>query len=312
MRTILVTGINGQVGHKLLSELKVFGRIVATDIHDPQIKGLDFRPVDFADPEAVAELVRTVRPDAVVNPAAYTAVDKAEAEPELARKVNADAVRALGTEAKKQQIPLVHYSTDYVFAGTGSKPWTETDRTGPLSVYGQSKLEGEFGLSASGCSHIVLRTSWVFSDHGANFVKTMLRLGAEKERLQVVGDQFGAPTSAAMLARMTRLVLERAFATGKTGFAPFSGVYHLTSTGTTSWHGFATAIFARARALGFPLKVASVEAIPTEAYPTPARRPLNSRLDCTKFIETFGVRPEGWEVSLDETLAGLRGSIKTS
>lgn len=307
MRTILVTGAGGQVGSKLLTELKPFGRIVATDAQTVVVPaGTEFHALDLTDSDRLTDFVRTVRPDAIVNPAAYTAVDKAESEPDLARKVNADAVRVLGIEAKKLKIPLVHFSTDYVFDGAGEKPWVETDRTNPLGVYGQTKLEGEFALAATGCSHVVLRTSWVFSDHGANFVKTMLRLGAERESLRIVSDQIGAPTSAMMLARMSRLILDRAFATGKTGFAPFSGVYHLASTGTTSWHGFATAIFAKARMLGFPLKVQSVEPIPTEAYPTPAKRPYNSRLDCTKFIETFGVHPETWEAALDEALQGLK------
>ncbi len=305
MRTVLVTGAGGQVGSKLLTELKSLGRVVATDVTDPHAAGVDFHALDLTNIAAISELIQKLRPDAIVNPAAYTAVDKAESEPDLARKVNADAVRTLGVEARRLKIPLIHYSTDYVFDGTGERSWSETDRTGPLGVYGQTKLEGELALAASGSTHVVFRTSWVFSENGSNFVKSMLRLGAERDVLKVVSDQIGAPTSAAMLARMTRLVLERAFATGN-GFAPFSGLYHLTSTGTTSWHGFATAIFAKARALGFPLKVRAVEPIPTEAYPTPAKRPHNSRLDCTKFIETFGVRPESWEAALDEVLGGLK------
>lgn len=295
MRTLLVTGSGGQVGSKLLNELAGLGKVVGIDVQD----------LDLTQTAAISAFVQKLRPAAIVNAAAYTAVDKAESEPETARKINADAVRTFGVEARKLKIPLVHYSTDYVFDGSGERPWNETDRTGPLGVYGQTKLEGEMALSASGCTHVVMRTSWVFSDHGHNFVKTMLRLGGERETLSVVSDQIGAPTSASTLARMTRLVLERAFATGQ-GFAPFSGLYHLTCAGTTSWHGFATTIFAKARALGFPLKVQTVVPITTDAYPTPAMRPSNSRLDCSKFIETFGVRPESWENALDETLQSLK------
>ncbi len=304
---ILVTGASGQVGEKLLRELAGRATVIATDIAPTlpfAAPDVEYRAVDLTQAAAVQDLVRSVKPAVIVNPAAYTAVDKAESEAETARKVNVDAVRILGEEARRLGIGVVHYSTDYVFAGDGTKPWREEDPTGPLGVYGQTKLDGELALSATGATHVIFRTSWVFSDHGANFVKTMLRFGAERELMKVVADQIGAPTSAGMLARMTARVLDRTVFFG----APLgpSGIYHLACAGETSWHGFAAAIFAKAKALGFPLKVAAVEPIPTEAYPTPARRPKNSRLDCAKFTKTFGIAPESWEKALDDVLKALR------
>ena len=260
-------------------------------------------PLDLTDLARTKTLIRDLAPDAIVHPAAYTAVDKAEVEAKLAMAINRDAVAVLGEEAKNRGIPIISFSTDYVFSGEGTKPWNEFDVPSPLGVYGASKLAGEQALAASGAEHVIMRTSWVFGVHGANFVKTMLRLAGERPILRVVADQIGAPTSASFLARMTRLVLEKGFSRGE--FRTFSGIYHVACAGETSWHGFASAIIARARALGFPIITESIEPIPSDAYPTPAKRPKNSRLDCQKFMATFGAMQSHWADELDLTLQTL-------
>lgn len=293
---ILLTGAGGQVGNKLLPLLRPLGEVLATDA-----PGGTFAPLDLADPASIASVVRAFRPTLIVNPAAYTAVDKAETDTALATKVNATAPGLLGEEAKRLGAALVHYSTDYVFDGTGTRPWREDDPVGPLGIYGKTKLDGERALQASGCRHVIFRTSWVFSDHGANFVKTMLRFGAERETLRVVADQTGTPTSAAFLARMTLAAVEKT----EGRFENLGGLYHLVCGGETTWHGFAEAIFAKARARGMKLAVKEVEAIPTSSYPTPAKRPANSRMDCRKFTTTFGETQQPWSAALDEVLAAL-------
>ena len=298
---ILVTGADGQVGHALLKALDGLGTVVASTLAGEPLSSLV--PVVKADLSReldIVGLVREVNPTIIVNPAAHTAVDKAESEPTLAYAINELAPRILAREAKARGIPLVHYSTDYVFDGSGHLPRTEDAPTGPLSVYGASKLAGEKAIRESGAQGLIFRTSWVFGDHGNNFVKTMLKLGRDREELKIVADQIGAPSQAAMLARMTRRALDQGLAKG---FGTLAGVYHLCNAGETSWYGFAEEIFAQARALGVDLKVQRVIPIPTADYPTPARRPLNSRLDCSKFCRTFGLPSlPTWQEALRETL----------
>jgi dTDP-4-dehydrorhamnose reductase len=250
---------------------------------------------DFADPEAVARAARSVEADAIVNAVAYTAVDRAESEEHLARTVNAVSVGALAEAAARRGLPLVHISTDYVFDGSGTAPRRPDDPVGPLGAYGRTKLEGEGAVAAAGGAHAVLRTSWVFSAHGANFVKTMLRLGAERDRLRVVADQIGGPTPAAGIASAC-LGIARTLVR-----APeLSGTYHYAGAPDTSWAGFARAIFAEA-GLGV-----EVEDIPSSDYPTPAARPGNSRLDCTATEAAFGIARPDWRPALRETIAALR------
>lgn len=299
---ILVTGVLGQVGHALLETLPALGTVVPVSRSESQPPLAHQRRIDFSDLDGLAKLIREVRPTVIVNPAAHTAVDKAESEEALSFKLNAEAPAVLATEAKRLGSLLIHYSTDYVFDGSGAQPRGEDAKTGPLGVYGRSKLAGEEAIRAVGGAHVILRTSWVFSDHGNNFVKTMLRLGREREELRVVGDQVGAPTSAAFLAEMTAKVVAQA---QRTSAADVTGLYHLTCSGETSWHGFAEEIFRQARARGMQLKVSRVEAIASEAYPTPARRPHNSRLDCRKFARTFDVDLMSWQTALTPVIARL-------
>jgi dTDP-4-dehydrorhamnose reductase len=303
--TILVTGADGQVGNALLKTLSRLGRVVGSTVSDTALSVPTLK-ADLSKESEVRALVREVKPQVIVNPAAHTAVDKAEGEPDLAYALNETAPRILAEEAKALGIPLVHYSTDYVFDGSGHLPRKEDAPTNPLSVYGASKLAGEQAIAATGAHALIFRTSWVFSDHGHNFVKTMLRLGKEREELKIVGDQVGAPTQAGMLAAMTALALGKGFAQG---FEQISGLYHLCNAGETSWQGFAAEIFRQARHLGLDLQVKTVQPISTAEYPTPARRPLNSRLDCSKFCRTFGVsKLPLWQESLGETLKSLLGT----
>lgn len=282
---ILLTGKNGQLGFELQRALAPLGEVVAVGTQD----------CNLADAEALRALVRRVAPDVIVNPAAYTAVDKAESDEGTARAINAVAPTILGEEGAKLGALVIHYSTDYVFDGTKRGAYTETDVPAPQSVYGRTKLEGEQGLAAANPRHLILRTSWVVGAHGGNFAKTMLRLAGEREKLTVVADQFGAPTSAALLADVSaHLVREYA----RTGGADFPyGTYHVASGGETSWHGYAQFVVGEALAAGKALK-ATVDAIAplsTDQYPTPARRPLNSRLDTTRFRTTFDLRLPPWQ-----------------
>lgn len=299
---ILVTGVGGQVGNALLETLAPLGSLVPVDVAAPAPTPPGFRAVDFRDLDALRQLVREVRPSVIVNPAAHTAVDKAESEESLAFAINAEAPGVLAAEAKRLGAAFIHYSTDYVFAGDGTRPWVETDPTGPLGAYGRTKLAGEDAVRQANDAHVILRTSWVVSAHGANFVKTMLRLGAEREELKVVADQIGAPTSAALLAQVTARILERGLARG---FADIAGTYHLCGQGETSWHGLAEEVFRQARALGASLKVARVVPIPTEAYPTPAPRPKNSRMDCRKVMRTFDVALPDWRRDIEPVVTQL-------
>jgi dTDP-4-dehydrorhamnose reductase len=298
---ILLLGRGGQVGWELQRSLSVLGEVVALDFdtaHNP-----DGLCGDFTDLEGLARTVEQVQPDVIVNAAAHTAVDKAESEPERARTINALAPTVLAQAATKIGAWLVHYSTDYVFDGSGSAPWKETDPTGPLSVYGQTKLEGEQAV-ASTPKHLILRTSWVYATRGGNFAKTMLRLAGERETLTVINDQFGAPTSAELLADVT------AHALRKLQDQPaLAGLYHCIASGETSWHGYAQFVLGQAQALGMPLKAGpeQVAPTPTSSYPTPAKRPLNSRLDTGKLQAAFGLTLPHWQVGVARMLTEISG-----
>lgn len=283
---ILLLGKNGQVGWELQRSLSVLGELVVLDRHSQDLCG------DLANLQGLARTVQTVRPDVIVNAAAHTAVDKAESEPELARTLNALAPGVLAQEAAKVGALLVHYSTDYVFDGSGARPWTESDTPAPLGVYGRTKLEGEQLIAAACPRHLIFRTSWVYGARGGNFAKTMLRLAQERERLTVIDDQIGAPTGADLLADITahaiRSVLQQ---------PQQAGLYHLAASGETSWHGYAKYVLAQARHAQPTIKIiaSAVDPIPTSAFPTPARRPLNSRLDTAKLQAVFGLSLPPWQ-----------------
>jgi dTDP-4-dehydrorhamnose reductase len=296
---ILLLGRNGQVGWELQRALAPLGEVVALDFDTPGPW-----QADFTRPEALAPMMRAIAPRLVVNAAAHTAVDKAESEPELARTINAAAPGVIAREAAALGAALVHYSTDYVFDGSGTHARDESAATGPLSVYGRTKLEGEDLIRASGCSHLILRTSWVYAARGGNFAKTMLRLAAERERLTVIDDQIGAPTGADLLADVTAHAARRLLAE-----PALAGTYHCVAGGQTSWHGYARLVVEWARAHGLPVKVApeDVAAVPTSAYPTPARRPLNSRLDTRRLREAFGLHLPPWQPGVERMLAEING-----
>jgi dTDP-4-dehydrorhamnose reductase len=292
---ILLLGKNGQVGWELQRSLAPLGEVVALDFDSPGLL-----TADFSRPESLAATVRSVAPQIIVNAAAHTAVDKAESEPDLARAINAAAPGVLAREAAACGAWLMHYSTDYVFDGSGSTPWVEDSTTGPLSVYGQTKLEGEQAIRASGCRHLIFRTSWVYAARGGNFAKTMLKLAKERDRLTVIDDQIGAPTGADLLADLTAHALRTAMVQPQVG-----GTYHAVSQGQTSWHGYACHVIAFARASGQPVKVAmnAIEPVSTSAFHTPARRPGNSRLDTRKLRETFALTLPPWHSGVDRMLA---------
>lgn len=294
---ILLLGRNGQVGWELQRALATLGELLALDRH-----GRDGLCGDLADPEALAETVRRVNPDLIVNAAAYTAVDKAESERDLAFAVNARAPGILGRYAADSGALVIHYSTDYVFAGDKPGFYTELDAPGPQGVYGESKLAGEEALQASGARHLIFRTSWVFGIHGGNFARTMLRLARERDALSVVADQWGAPTSAALIADVTAHMIREATGPWRGAF-PY-GVYHLVAAGETNWHEYACHVIERARAAGWPVKVpqGAIRAITSADYPTPARRPANSRLSTLKLRQTFGLTLPDWRDGLDHVL----------
>ncbi|HLO92869.1 MAG TPA: dTDP-4-dehydrorhamnose reductase [Burkholderiaceae bacterium] len=292
---ILLLGASGQLGWELQRALAPLGEVLAPGRADG---------ADLADPEQIEALARAIAPDAIVNAAAYTAVDKAESEPALARLVNTESVARLARVAHDARALLLHYSTDYVFDGSGDAPRDEEAPTGPLSVYGQTKLDGEQAIQASGCKHLILRTSWVHAARGGNFAKTMVKLAREREQLRVIADQIGAPTGAELLADVSVQALRATLADpGR------QGLYHATAGGETSWHGYARFVLEQALALGQVLKVQpqDVEAIPTAAYPTPAQRPLNSRLDCRKLCTRFGLRQPPWQDGVRRMLAEVLG-----
>ncbi|HEX5686280.1 MAG TPA: dTDP-4-dehydrorhamnose reductase [Ideonella sp.] len=290
---ILLLGKDGQVGWELQRSLSLLGEVVALDHDSTELHG------DFSRPEALAATVQAVCPAIIVNAAAHTAVDKAESEPDFARALNATAPGVLAREAAALGATLVHYSTDYVFDGSGSAPRSEEADTGPLSVYGRTKLEGERAVQASGCRHLILRTSWVYAARGGNFAKTMLRLAGEREQLKVIDDQIGAPTGADLLADATAHGLRSMAQRDDLG-----GLYHLVAGGETSWHGYARYVIEWARARGHAIKVPAdqVLPIPTSAYPTPAARPLNSRLDTARFQRDFGLRLPDWQAGVQRML----------
>ena len=290
-KKVLLTGFNGQVGGELAKLLPNSYELVLAKLGNERL--------DLKNTDQIVNLVRQVKPDIIINPAAYTAVDKAETEKADAEAVNVTAVAALAREAHSLGALLVHYSTDYVFNGDPSHgPWLESDKTGPLNVYGATKLAGEQILSKLHDRHLIFRTSWVYSSFGANFMKTILRLAGEREQLKIVSDQIGAPTSAKMLAQMT-LVALKAIESGSKDF----GTYHLTSAGSTSWFGFASAICELAKAGGMALKCQNITPIPSSDFPTPAVRPKNSVLNCDKFDRILGGKREHWQSYLETTMS---------
>ena len=282
---ILLFGKSGQVGWELQRSLSVLGTVTALDFDSTDHCG------DFANPAGVADTVRTLRPDVIVNAAAHTAVDKAESEPEFARTLNATTPGAIAQEAQKLGAWLVHYSTDYVFDGSGTRAWLETDVPAPLSVYGRTKLEGEQLIAQSGAKHLILRTSWVYAARGGNFAKTMLRLAQERERLTVIDDQWGAPTGADLLADVTAHALRHLQQRPQD-----AGLYHCVASGETNWNLYAKEVLALAAQAqpAIKLKASEVAPVPTSAFPTPAVRPHNSRLDTTRLQTTFGLRLPHW------------------
>ena len=284
---ILISGKTGQVAVELQKHLAGLGNLI--------VLGRDV--LDLIQPEQIRAQVRAHKPDLIIIAAAHTAVDQAESEPELAFAINATAPGVFAEEAAALGIPLIHYSTDYVFDGSKPAPYTEDDATNPLGVYGKSKLAGELAIAASGAQHLILRTSWVYSTHGKNFLLTMQRLLQERPELRVVADQIGAPTWAGTIARSTRALIER----WQAGDAGAWGTYHLTASGETSWFGFTQAIAAHLSAQG--KTCATLEPIPASAYPTPAARPQNSRLDCSKLAREWAVTQPDWEAALSECVA---------
>ena len=296
---ILLLGQGGQVGWELQRALAPLGEVVGLD-HDSAANPGGLHG-DFSRPEALAATVAAVKPDLIVNAAAHTAVDKAESEPELARAINATAPAVLARCAAETGAWLVHYSTDYVFDGSGDAARDEDAATGPLSVYGQTKLEGEQLIRASGCRHLILRTSWVYAARGGNFARTMLRLAAERERLTVIDDQIGAPTGADLLADLTAQMARQAM----NSEIDLSGVYHAVAAGETSWHGYASFVIEQARQRGRELKVQTIDPVPTSAFPTPARRPHNSRLSAQKLQQVFGLRLPPWQQGVERMLTEI-------
>ena len=292
---ILLTGVNGQVGYELQRSLSSLGKVHA----------LDRSQLDLSNPDNIRQVVQSIKPDLIVNPAAYTAVDKAESEPELANAINAIAPRILAEEAQKLGIAMVHYSTDYVYDGTKQSPYIETDATNPLSIYGKTKLAGEDAILATGVPHLILRTSWVYGARGKNFMNTIIRLASERESLSIVADQFGAPTSSRGIAVATVNALAN-WSDDK------SGIYHLTCGGSTSWHGFTQAIVEEYELLresrnwpALKASVGNILPITTADYPTPAARPANSTLNCNKLSTTFRLDLPDWRMALEQVMAEL-------
>ena len=290
---ILLLGKNGQVGWELQRSLAPLGEVLALDRNSSTHCG------DLANLEGLAETVRVFRPQVVVNAAAYTAVDKAESDQTTAHLINALAPEVLSRACAAIDALLVHYSTDYVFDGGGQTPWVETDTTGPVNVYGRSKLAGEQGIAKQGARHIVFRTSWVYGTEGGNFAKTMLRLAQEREKMAVINDQYGAPTGAALLADITALSLQQTQA--------LSGIYHLAAAGETTWHAYAQYVLQTAKQFkpDIDYKVKEVAAVPTSEFPTPAQRPLNSRLNCSKLQLALQCQLPDWQKGVDSMLSKI-------
>jgi dTDP-4-dehydrorhamnose reductase len=295
---ILLLGKNGQVGWELQRSLAPLGEVLALDRHSTHYCG------DLSKPEELVQTVLAYKPDFIVNAAAHTAVDKAESEPKLAKVLNTDAPAALAKAAAQVGAWLVHYSTDYVFDGSGTHARQEGEGAGPLSVYGQTKLDGEKAIAASGCKHLIFRTSWVYAARGGNFAKTMLRLAQERDKLTVINDQYGAPTGADLIADVTALALRSVLSTYS---ADLSGVYHLVATGETTWHGYASHVIEKAQAINpnLQIKASEVASVPTSEFPTPATRPLNSRLCTVKLKQAFGLVLPPWQQGVDRMLAEI-------
>jgi len=291
---ILLLGKNGQVGWELQRALAPLGELTALDRH----KTNDLCG-DLTDLEGLAKTIEVIKPDVIVNAAAHTAVDKAESEPELAQLINAKATEVLASAAKQLNAWLIHYSTDYVFNGSGNKAWLESDETAPLSVYGSTKLEGEQLIQQIDCQHLIFRTSWVYAARGNNFAKTMLRLAKERDTLNVINDQIGAPTGAELIADVTAHAIRVAQQQ-----IDVSGIYHLVASGETSWYDYARYVLEFAVQSGIELNVdpKKIGAIPTSAYPTPAKRPSNSRLSITKIEETFQLKMPSWQTGVNRML----------
>ncbi|MDR3368591.1 dTDP-4-dehydrorhamnose reductase [Rhodoferax sp.] len=302
MTKILLLGKNGQVGWELQRSLAPLGELIALDRHSTAHCG------DLSNLTGLAQTVRDVRPDVIVNAAAHTAVDKAESEPELARTLNALAPQVLAQEAAKLGAWLVHYSTDYVFDGSGDTPRLETDSPGPLSVYGATKLEGEQLIAAANPRHLIFRTSWVYAARGGNFAKTMLRLAQERDKLTVINDQIGAPTGADLLADVTgHAIRQLAQAPASAKAEALAGIYHLVASGETNWFEYAKHVLAQAQLVqpAIQIKAKQVDPVPTSAFPTPAKRPHNSRLNTTKLQSTFGLNLPPWQAGVDRMLAEI-------
>lgn len=296
---ILLLGKNGQVGWELQRSLAPLGELVALDRHSTEADG---GCGDLSNPQGLRDTVQRLRPTVIVNAAAHTAVDKAESEKALAHTINAEAPGVLSAAARDVGALLVHYSTDYVFDGSGANPWREDAATGPLSVYGQTKLAGEQAITASGARHLIFRTSWVYAARGGNFAKTMLRLAQERDRLTVIDDQHGAPTGADLIADVTAHAIRQALRDPAT-----QGIYHLSAAGETHWNGYARFVIDTARQLKpmLAIKAQEVAPVPTSAFPTPARRPLNSRLDTTRLRDTFGLTLPDWRVGVRRMLTEI-------
>ena len=295
---ILLLGKNGQVGWELQRSLAPLGEVLALDRYSAPHCG------DLSQPEQLAQTVLAYKPDFIVNAAAHTAVDKAESEPEFARLLNAQAPASLAKAAAQVGAWLVHYSTDYVFDGSGSHARQEGEGTGPLSIYGQTKLDGEKTIVASGCKYLIFRTSWVYGARGGNFAKTMLRLAQDREKLTVINDQHGAPTGADLIADVTAHAIRRVLNTQNMSLG---GVYHLVASGETTWHGYACHVVEEAKRLSPALnwKVTEIAPVPTSAFPSTATRPLNSRLDTKKLQQTFGLVLPPWQQGVDRMLAEI-------
>lgn len=293
---ILLIGKNGQVGWELQRALSTLGEVIAVDYFDKELCG------DLTNLEGIAQTVRTVKPDVVVNAAAHTAVDKAESERELSELLNEKGVAVLAAESAKLGALMVHYSTDYVFDGQGSHYRPEDEATGPLNVYGETKRAGELALERHNPRHLIFRTSWVYATRGANFAKTMLRLAADKTSLSIIDDQYGAPTGAELLADCTAIAIRQ-----ESVNRAVAGTYHLVASGETSWCGYASFVFDVARKHGAELAIEEVQGIPTTAYPTPAARPLNSRLANDKFQRTFGVTLPDWRLGVERVVTEVLG-----
>jgi dTDP-4-dehydrorhamnose reductase len=291
---VLLLGMGGQVGWELQRSLAPLGELLTCDRST----------ADFSKPEVVADMVRRAQADVVVNAAAYTAVDRAESEPDVARQVNALTPACVAQEVAKSGGWLVHFSTDYVFDGSGLEPRDEASTTAPLNVYGQTKLEAEQAIVASGCRHLILRTSWVYAARGGNFAKTMLRLAAERDELRVIQDQVGAPTGAELLADVTAHAVRQLTSAPQQTSDALAGIYHVAAAGETSWFEYATHVIEWARTRGVAIRVPAQSVLPisTSAYPTPATRPLNSRLDTSKFRSAFGLALPDWRVGIDRML----------